>query len=228
MGRYSIPKGEWKRLQQAGILAAERARKEEEEAEVPENIFQGIDQDNLHGIKVLLKHEPGTVKQKDEEGRTPLLRAVIAEADDIAKYLVSKGASLTDRTKKGETPLLLAARKGNLDLARVFVSKDADVKASEKEKGESVLHCAAESGNADLVKLLLSKGADPNGKRKSDGWTPLHVAAFQGHFDTVKLLVEKGAKVSAKTKDGLTPEAAAEQGSGPDKKKIVEFLQTAM
>lgn len=225
MGKFSTSRGEWKKQKQAGLSAGEMNEDGAAEAAESTDIFGSIEQNDLHGVKTLLKHDATLVSTEDGEGRTPLLFSVMSGPDEISKFLVSKGADVNVRLKSGETPLMIVAARRNLDLARVLVSKDADVNAIEKGQGASVLHKAAEGGEAGIVKLLLSKGADINRKRK-DGWTPLHIAAHEGHFDAVKTLVEKGAKVSMKTKDGATPLDAAEKSSGSDRKKVVDLLKS--
>ena len=76
MGQFSMPRGEWKRRKQDVSLTPEPSTAPKVEEEVPTDIFEAIEQANLHGVKILLKNDAALVKNKDGECAVHRIRDV--------------------------------------------------------------------------------------------------------------------------------------------------------
>ncbi|MBL9012772.1 MAG: ankyrin repeat domain-containing protein, partial [Myxococcales bacterium] len=154
----------------------------------------------------------------DHEG-TPLLRALRASDEPLARWLVELGASVNAPDERLVTPLMLAAETGTLPLVRWFVEAGADVMAVSKHQ-TTAIHYAARAGKEEVVAFLLERGASvtgclresaASGKRalverflplcdleeKADGWhiTPAMNAAGGPSKKVFELLLDRGASV---------------------------------
>ncbi len=95
------------------------------------------------------------VNAAEDDGTTPLMRAVHGRFTDIAKRLIDSGASVTARNNYGVTALYLAARGGDAATTRALLVAGMDANTS-LPGGETALMTAARSGNTDVVGVLLT------------------------------------------------------------------------
>ncbi len=143
------------------------------------------------------------VDARDDEGKTPLMRARENGDRAVARALLEAGAN--------PDPVLSGldcerwASEWFFRRARVRdVSKCIDGGANPNVRlanfnGRSPLHMATR--NLEMVKALLAAGADPN-PRDDDGQTPLHRT---GNPATIEALIAAGAEVDALNRWGTTP-----------------------
>ena len=157
-----------------------------------------------------LLEEGAAPDEIDEEGYTPLLRAVFA------------GSS---------RPLSMHFSVVNLLIdAGADVNAVVDVLPPEDDnpvRTVSALHRTVSEGAAflELTLLLLEKGADPN---LAGAWgRPLHVAAASDKAgpDEVKLLLDWGADAKAVNQWGIEPLVEAVTASKPSYGKIALLLE---
>ena len=91
--------------------------------------------------------------------------ALFAAADngceDLARKLITTGASVLARDRRGAMPLAHAARTGELTLVSLFLAEGAPINARDLDGG-TALFSAAEHEKASTVATLLAEGADPN------------------------------------------------------------------
>jgi ankyrin repeat protein len=107
------------------------------------------------------------LKSKNNDGWTPLWRAVGNGHKAVVKLLLEKGAELKSKDNDGWTPLSWAADEGHKMIVKLLLeleSKDND--------GQTPLLGPAWSGRKAVVKLLLKKGAELE-SRDNNGRTPL-------------------------------------------------------
>ncbi|KAM5124888.1 arf-GAP with coiled-coil, ANK repeat and PH domain-containing protein 1 [Mantella aurantiaca] len=89
----------------------------------------------------------------DEDGRTPLIRAVLSDSLVACEFLLQNGASVNQADKDGRGALHHATLQGYTGLACLFLKRGADINALDNAK-KDVLSIAIETANADIVTLL--------------------------------------------------------------------------
>ncbi len=93
------------------------------------DIINAAKSGNLAKIKTILQKDPTLINTSDTWLYTPLHWAIGKKHDEVALYLISKGADVNAKAKNGSTPLHMAARWGRLKPAQVLIQKGVDVNA---------------------------------------------------------------------------------------------------
>jgi ankyrin repeat protein len=96
--------------------------------------------------------------QQDENGRTPLIRAVILGNIAVVKDLLAQGANTDIRDKQLHSALSLAIKKNRDDIAEILVSNGAEYSKAIKAKTAPQLLKAIERGYLGNVWLGLRAG----------------------------------------------------------------------
>ena len=164
----------------------------------------------------LLVENGADVNTARSGGRTPYAEAVYGGHQQIADYLVAKGAKRIAITLSTAEEFHVACYRDDADRARELVASDPSL----LNDAGGLLIWAAEAGRVDSLRLLVELGVDVNGKPGDE--SPLHCAARAGQLDTVKLLVELGADVHARDRnfDGTPLSFANYKGQ----RHVVEYL----
>jgi ankyrin repeat protein len=131
-------------------------------------------------FSALERLSPAEVNLRDQDGRTPLMHAVLADDADpaIVKLLIERGAdvNLVDVDQKWSA-LHFAARDQKEAIVRALLEAGADVDKlnvfGNTPLWESVMFA---SPKLAVAKTLLEHGADPS-KKNHDGLAPIDVAA---------------------------------------------------
>jgi ankyrin repeat protein len=110
-----------------------------------------------------LLHRGASVDARDEDGRTPLISAVLGGSVGLLGLLLESGADINARDREGWTALHFAAQEHEVEIARILVARGADVNAQDDD-GASVLWRAvfSSAGRDEIVQLLLQNGAKEN------------------------------------------------------------------
>jgi ankyrin repeat protein len=120
--------------------------------------------------------ESGADLEKEGNIGTVLHWTVTAGDLEIARYLLSRGASLSCRAPiDGQTPLHRAAGDGNLDMVKLFLDFSADVNV---EAGPD-------------LRPNMPEGSGPEGPRP----TPLDEAVGSRQREMARFLVSRGARL---------------------------------
>ena len=149
------------------------------------------------------------VNMKDENGRTLLLNALLANYRELADRLIAKGADISVVDNDKRTALMHAAEQKNAKVALLLLEEGLDAKAKDKD-GRSVLLYAVKGGSDRIVEAVLKKGADVNHQDKN-GVTPLmQVSYFRESNDKdpskiAERLLTLGARVNSQDNQGWTP-----------------------
>jgi len=126
------------------------------------------------------------------EGCNPFMSALGHGREQTAKFLLLKGADITNHCEEGYTALPLAAEQGYTEICRILIAKGAPINLVNNDvgwPGYTPLDFAIIGGHWDTVKLLLDHGAKVNLK-DNDGNTPLKLAETKGQ-KTIATLIKK-------------------------------------
>ncbi|KAI2464017.1 ankyrin repeat-containing domain protein [Annulohypoxylon bovei var. microspora] len=133
----------------------------------------------------------------DEDGRTPLIRAVMNEMPDSLISLLKKNTALHYAATKASS-----SEMGNVDTIRILLAHGAN-QGIKNKRGRTPLHEAVSFMCPDRSRELLDYGADLD-MIDNNGWSPLFGAVTQGSTALTKLLCGRGALVDKKDKSGQT------------------------
>jgi ankyrin repeat protein len=145
-------------------------------------------------VKLLVENgaDVNATSQYPAGARAPYAEAVYHGQQQIADYLVAKGAKRIAIALSTADEFSVACYRDDADRARELVASDPTL----LDDTGGLLIWAAEAGRVDSLRLLVELGVDVNSKPGDE--SPLHCAARAGQLDTVKLLVELGADVHAR------------------------------
>ncbi|MDQ2730235.1 MAG: ankyrin repeat domain-containing protein [Armatimonadota bacterium] len=166
-------------------------------------LFDAIDNGNLLEVQRALTHEPALLHSRDQDGRSPLSRAVFWGNRAVVELLLQKSALVQTIDDWGNTPLHIAATAGDENMMEFLLAHGANINTA-NDGGATPLYEAIERGENDTVNFLLESGASVT-TRGLDGSTPLHAACRRGSLLLCQALLAKGADVNAGDWKGNTP-----------------------
>lgn len=139
---------------------------------------------------LLVFQNPGSINTWSDDGFTPLGLACYFGHEDLARFLVLKGADVNIASKNGFNvfPIHSAVASNNLNLAKILLDAGAYPNVCQKA-GVAPLHTAAQLGNIELIILLLEHGAEV-GLRMEGGKLPADLAAEKGYNEIAEILRE--------------------------------------
>ncbi|MDR1925635.1 MAG: ankyrin repeat domain-containing protein [Planctomycetaceae bacterium] len=174
-----------------------------------EEISNAIKGHNIRKVKLLV--ENGFDVNAYMEGETPLCLAIKHYDEDIANYLISKGADVNADCADGWTPLHIAAENGHVDILNTLISHGANINA-QKDDNRTPLHCAASKEFIDIDRDTASilnhfiSGIGTKAKSTSNNNIGKILGIItKGNFSCADSLVSHGADVNAVDKNGITP-----------------------
>ena len=146
---------------------------------------------DLDSIRTLVESGAGwQVDVQDYNARTPLHIAAELGHQNVAEYLILKGARVHHKDRNGYTPLVTAILAGQEETA-VPIAKAGGQLGLASEKIAQLLIEAVVEKNVARMRLLLRHGADLSAA-DHNRVTPLAVAVQQGHVEVVKLILSTG------------------------------------
>uniref|UniRef100_A0A7N4NPZ3 Arf-GAP with coiled-coil, ANK repeat and PH domain-containing protein n=1 Tax=Sarcophilus harrisii TaxID=9305 RepID=A0A7N4NPZ3_SARHA len=109
---------------------------------------------NLPVLAEALAHgaEVNWVNEEDE-GKTPLIQAVLGGSLIICEFLLQNGADVNQRDSRGRAPLHHATYLGHTGQVCLFLKRGADQHALDQDQ-QDPLAIAVQAANADIVTLL--------------------------------------------------------------------------
>lgn len=186
---------------------------------------------NIEMMEVLISAGADINHQDNRTGYTPLMNALNGCNNDVAKFLIKKGADINIKANDGATALILACGCSE-EIAKQLLDKGADIHAL-TDRGMGVFtQCTSvglrrETVSYEFAEFLLEKGADIDEANTTDyygGYTPLFWAVMSNEEKLVNFLVEHGANVNAKSNKDKTPLSIATEAGNTN---IVEILKKA-
>jgi ankyrin repeat protein len=120
----------------------------------------------------------------DNQGRTPLILAILENREAIVKLLLESGADVGACDNQGRTPLILATLENREPIFKLLVENAGHVEAPDTM---ALLAYAVLKEKTAIVKLLMERCADAEVKAMCD--------SIDKKDDAIKLLREKGASI---------------------------------
>ncbi|KAK3313625.1 ankyrin repeat-containing domain protein, partial [Apodospora peruviana] len=72
-------------------------------------------------VQLLVQQNPDGRNDKDSDGMTPLMLAVLGGHEDVASVLLLKGARVPDTDRQGRSSLHLAVEQGHESMLRLLL-----------------------------------------------------------------------------------------------------------
>lgn len=182
-------------------------------------IHHAVKNNDIEALGILLD-SGANVNLRSDDGTTPFFMALFQGSDELADYLVSRGAKiqaddnediLSVEILNGSThyyiynnPLHQAISTKNYLAFEYLMEKNVDVNRTVKGILITPLHLAVESGEPKMVEKLLNKGANVDAPT-IDGQTPLHLALDMANNAMILAILQNNPDVNIKNNFGKTP-----------------------
>lgn len=167
-------------------------------------------------IKFLLDNG-ADIQHRDKKKKTAYVISKEMGHDDIANFLITKGAIAED-FKINPDCIVQALINKEYARAKKMINKDIDFNFLFSDF--SPLMCSMD--DIEIMKLLIENGADVNLKNKMN-MTALTIAVISNKIEAVKLLLDNGAETDIpSTINDKTPIMFAKENRN---KEIIELLQ---
>ncbi|KAK0762494.1 hypothetical protein N5P37_005310, partial [Trichoderma harzianum] len=182
-----------------------------------------IEQNDLRAVRLLV-HYGASVDSQDENGITPLHRAVLYKRQSIMTLLLSyitEPSSLNIADKRGNTPLSLAVQKDVSAFIPMLILYGASCNATGRG-GLTAVHHAARKDFREGLRMMLNSNGDPN-VADTEGFTAVHHAVDGAGISPglISMLAAADADLEAKDNNGRTPLMIAAQN---DKHEMIGYL----
>jgi uncharacterized protein len=151
-------------------------------------IFDACAIGKFDDVTLLVFKNPRVVNEYSVDGFTPLGLACYFGHEEIARFLVMKGADVNLPSKNGFNvfPIHSAVAANNYDIAKLLLDAKAYPNVCQKS-GVAPLHTAAQLGNIEMIILLLEHGAEVT-LRMEGGKLPADLAAEKGFHEIAEIL----------------------------------------
>ncbi|MRX46017.1 ankyrin repeat domain-containing protein [Pedobacter puniceum] len=152
------------------------------------NFFEACSADKFDTVAHKIFQNPEVINNFSEDGFTALGLACYFGNEEIARYLVLKGAdvNLPANNSFKVFPLHSAAAGNYTNICRMLLENGAAVNVVQ-QSGITPLHSAAQNGNIELIIMLLEKGALVD-VRMEGGKLPADLARDKGFLEIAEIL----------------------------------------
>ncbi|PWS28559.1 hypothetical protein DHW03_01500 [Pedobacter yonginense] len=153
-------------------------------------LFEACAVGKFDSATLLVFQNPDRINDFSSDGFTPLGLACYFGHEELARFLVLKGADVNLASKNGFNvfPIHSAVAANNFDIAKMLLDNGAYPNVCQKA-GLAPLHTAAQLGNIELIILLLEHGAEVS-LRMEGGKLPADLAAEKGFHEIAEILRE--------------------------------------
>ena len=170
-------------------------------------LHKAVTSGKTNAAEAILNISKKYLNKGNDEGETPLHKAIDKNDIKTIKLLIKRGANVNIQDKSKRTPLHRAVEKVLVEVVKVLVDAPGIDVDKENRYGETPLYVASGYGHTKVVKALVAApGIDVNRADKK-GRTPLHMASNRGRTEVVKeLLAAPGIDVNkAENEFSTTP-----------------------
>jgi ankyrin repeat protein len=133
----------------------------------------------------------------DEGYDTPLGHAINDNNLELVKFLLDKGAKVSDHA------LVNAAIDGNIGIGKLLLGAGAPLNGR-SVSGDSSLHEAIRENHLEFATWLIEQKADINAVNDVNE-TPLHLAIFYKHWEFALNLIKLGADTTIANVENMSP-----------------------
>lgn len=162
-------------------------------------------------VEYVLKKNPGMIDNRDLDGATALVLALMKEHSEVANLLLDLGADGTVASHDGTSALHHASGIGDAATVRRLLEAGANLEGG--SPSGTPLHWAAGEGALGALKVLLEAGANPNAPDPR-GVPALAMAVVRGAEECCTLLLGASADCTASLPGGMLPlHVAADMGN---------------
>lgn len=159
---------------------------------------------NLDRIRALVEASPSLVNCYYDY-QTPLHMAVVYGHEDVATYLLEKGADVTVENYLFHDSLLTSAHDRQNPSLADLIARAIQKRFRHYAPGPHAILGEVATGDVAAVRSRLSTASERCNVCAEDGNTPLHVAAKHLNIEMCKLLLEHGADANSANKEGFKP-----------------------
>ena len=175
-------------------------------------LIKAIINNHMDIVKCFIENRPKVINQLDEQGSSPIVKAVRSANFEAVKLLIGNGADINSSLlieaiinnhmdivryfienrpnvinqpdEQGSSPLIEAVRNANIEAVKLLIKHGAEIKKAFFE--------IVKMGNADALKVILLNGGFNVDELSPDGKTALMMAAEEGHAEVFKVLLKEG------------------------------------
>ena len=152
---------------------------------------------------LLMEYSPN-VDATDRDGKTPLMKALKAGRNEIAKTLLDAGADVTKLTNDGKNVMFFVGYSCPKALIKEMIKKGADINQKSKDGNTPLHELVFGYFNEEHLKTMVEEGADVNAVDRY-GRVPLHhMLMYEGDAKLAEWIIEKGADINVKTEDNVS------------------------
>ncbi len=154
---------------------------------------------------------------------TPLMVAIRLNHQELAEFLLKRGANPGLASPSGKTALHVAVNANRPEMVRLLAATEGvPLNAAEKQEGYTALHGAAEQAEPAMLESLLSAKASLK-TTTNKGETALHLAARNANANVLRAILKRKAPIEATSNDGYTAlHEAAGNGTAENTRLLLE------
>nr|WP_294894022.1 ankyrin repeat domain-containing protein [uncultured Pedobacter sp.] len=152
------------------------------------SLFEAASVGKFDEVAHQIYQKPEDIDKFSEDGFTALGLACYFGKEEVARYLVLKGADVNLPSKNGFNvfPLHSAVAGNFVSVSKMLIENGAEVNIVQ-QSGLTPLHSAAQNGNIELIILLLEKGANVD-TRMEGGKLAADLAKEKGYNEIAEIL----------------------------------------
>jgi ankyrin repeat protein len=152
------------------------------------SLFEAASVGKFDEVAHQIYQDPESINNFSEDGFTALGLSCYFGKEEVARYLVLKGAEVNLPSKNGFNvfPLHSAVAGNFVNISKMLIENGAEVNIAQ-QSGLTPLHSAAQNGNVELIILLLENGASVD-TRMEGGKLAADLAKEKGYDEIAEIL----------------------------------------